>query len=188
MRSDNRGGRREGAGRKPGGRAMAMVERAATGHTELVPADFGTRNGENATETRKRAFAAVCARGKTNKEIADILQMSSATVVSWKRQPWFEPMFRAELDRLLGNPLEVFGEMVPKALAAYERELDGGRKASDVGRDVLDRVYGRPVVRDAAASGVTVNIILRSTPAGGVNPYISYDSGADVVDGEAREV
>ncbi len=160
MRGSNQGGKQPGAGRSAG-----STERNRIALRSLDPVER-PKQEENRVIQRLRAVAALSARGQSSKAIAKVLGVSSTLISHLCAKPEYPALFREELDRLVGNPMATFAPMIPAATTAYEQGLEGD-KPIDVAKDVFDRVYGKPLVRQQVDSRQRMEIVfIDATPGG----------------------
>ena len=174
-KSNNSGGKRYGSGRK--------VKKMTTAVEVAKEIDYDLSDAQVAA-------VAMLARGLKQKKIAKELDIAEGTLCSWKRLPEFK---RAQLDmraKILSDPMVGIDPLVSKAFGA----LDDALEADDVGLrakvadSVLDRKYGKAIVRQANASVVDVNITIKSNEDADLSPYIEADDGPeDFIEGEFTE-
>ena len=107
---------------------------------------------------KKRSFVMLLARGKSIGEIVSNLKMSIVTSQRWRKQRWYYEALNEELERLRSSVLETFKPMLPDALATYQDALTN--KDTTVARDVLDRVYGKPLAHELSNLNTNITIVL----------------------------
>ncbi len=161
MRGSNQGGKQPGAGRSAGSTERNRIALRALDPVERPKQD------ENRVTQRLRAVAALSARGQSTRKIAEVLGVSSTLISHLCAKPEYPALFREELDRAVGNPIATFAPMIPAATQAYEQGL-AGEDAIPVAKDVFDRVYGKPLVRQQVDSRQRMEIVfIDATPLGG---------------------
>lgn len=180
-RADNRGGKRRGAGRKPGD-SLARLSAPAS----LDPAADPRTSPQNATPGGFPGRALSNAEGVESAEGRGLLESLAAPVQravrlyaqGWKKSDVAREVRRdrGTIDRWLENnpaaiseavheytdPRPLLTPLVPKAISAIRDILDGeGEPATKLtaARDVLDRMYGKSVV--AAAVAARRDIVIR---------------------------
>ncbi len=153
----NRGGKREGAGKKAG------VTRLNWGRQPVINEDGKKEFIPIVTQTptpQQRTFAALLAKGNTVSEVIRQLHIARQTAYNWKNADWFPVVEREERDRFLGNPIAVFGDMLPQAIQAYQKALqeDDLKLAVQIAGEVFDRIYGKSVIGQQTESHQSVII------------------------------
>ncbi len=160
MRGSNQGGKQPGAGRSAG-----STERNRIALQALAPVER-QKQVENRVTQRLRAVAALSARGQSTRKIAAVLGVSSTLVSHLCAKPEYPALFREELDRAVGSPIATFAPMIPAATHAYEQGL-AGMEPIPIAKDVFDRVYGKPLVRQQVDSRQRMEIVfIDATPGG----------------------
>ena len=109
------------------------------------------------------------ARGLPKVQIAKHLGRDRNTIAEWIEE---HPEAVDEAVRQLTNPSDVFHPMLPLAAAAYRQALENLDAA--VARDVFDRLYGKPIVREQRSERREVRIMFVDA------------SDDEAIDGEAR--
>ena len=162
-RASNRGGQRQGSGRKAKTEAMVPVNQGQEPCIEV----------KKLTDSQ-RIVLNLIARGKKAVEASKITGVAQKTISAWRKQPWWDTALQQMTDHLLGHPTEMFGPMVPKALETYEKALEEGD--TKVAADIFDRTLGKPLVRQATASVVDVKISISGKGDADVTAYIEQDA------------
>jgi hypothetical protein len=154
---DNRGGSRVGSGRKPGGKLMGSDPR---GGGAVIEHQSALAELDPDVQSTIRWAA----RGIPKKEIAQRLSCNPATVA---RRLQAYPEAVSEAVRELVDPNDVLRPMLPQALTAIREILESPEDASTrlrAAQDLLDRLYGRPVVRQQTEMLADIHIQFISSP------------------------
>lgn len=93
------------------------------------------------TDPQQVLYIKLRARGVTKTSASKRTGLSRNTATRWEDEDWFWPAIEAEQVRMLGDPTEMLGELVPKAWDVLRTRLNKGDL--DAARDVLDRRYGK---------------------------------------------
>lgn len=155
MAGDNRGGRRAAAGRKPNDHATRETEER---RTEDEQPDASV----DAVPAWQLTAAGFFALGISVSEIARRLRRARPTV---RRVRDEHPELILAAVRQLTNPADVFAPMLPGAALTYHAALK--RADTSVARDVMDRLYGKPLVREQRLERRDVTITFIDAPDGG---------------------
>lgn len=151
-RADSRGGRRNGAGRPPGkGNRVAGADLSPSRHLAHV--------GRVANLAAIQRAAVLRADHCKIADIAQIMNVTPRTIQRWlKEHP--EAVYAAVM-RTEDDPKSLARPLVPYASSRYREALVEGslREAIPVAKDVLDRHYGKPVVRQAQDVRTRIQIV-----------------------------
>ena len=170
-RPDNRGGRRNGAGRKPSDYSLSRRD------------DSLATSGARALEQLAGPIQVAIrrhVRGWSNAAIAREMGKSRETIAKWIAD---HPAAIEEAVRELVDPGELLRQHVPAATRAYGELLDhADRDATRLAAadSVFDRLYGKPVVREQRSERREVRIVFVDAADDGSVP--------GVVEGQAREI
>jgi hypothetical protein len=155
----NKGGKRVGGGRKSGVTNLEQANKNRKGKSvqELYPSIW-----KEELEPRKRTFAAFFARGLTMTKVCQESGVDRTTGYRWVKEPWFKPAVEEERGKLLGNPIAVFGDMLPKAIETYYKAMaeKDMRTASQVATAIFDRLFGKPPVYHQVDSNKSITVKL----------------------------
>jgi transcriptional regulator with XRE-family HTH domain len=173
----NSGGNRQGAGRKP---------KALTVTPEVNKHELSVANMD--LQPNQVAAVAMLARGMKQKRVAEQLGVAENTIITWKKNPAFQQALGEVQARMLADPMAALDPMIPKALGKLEQALDQDedlKLAVGVAESVMDRRYGKAIVRQASAnvSHVTINIVSNKESDAGV--FVEKD---EYVDADYTEV
>jgi len=174
MPRTNTGGKRIGAGKKAGVTRLNWGRQPVTdenGEKKFLPIFKETPSPQ------QRTFAALLVKGNTVSEVIRQMKIARQTAYNWKNSDWFPVVEREERDRLLGNPIVVFGDMLPQAIQAYEKALreDNLKLAVEIAGEVFDRIYGKPIIRQQTESHQSVVIQF-------------IEGNGETIDGEFRDI
>lgn len=131
---------------------------------------------QDITDRQKLAVSLV-ARGLPDLQIENRTGIHRGTVARWRKEPWWGEMLQQEIDRLHGDPMEVFRPMIPSAIAAYERALEQDEDlplAFRAAQDAFDRTYGKAIIRQQSQSVASVHIHIIDDNEDG-SQYIEHD-------------
>jgi transcriptional regulator with XRE-family HTH domain len=173
----NSGGNRQGAGRKP--KALTVVPQTNNNAEPCTNHDL---------PHQQVACIAMMARGMKQVRIAEQLGVAEYTISQWKQNPAFQQALAEVQARMLADPMAALDPMIPKALGKLEQALDQDedlKLAVGVAESVMDRRYGKAIVRQASAnvSHVTINIVSNKESDAGV--FVEKD---EYTEGEFTEV
>lgn len=177
-KGNNSGGKRSGSGRKPKRQLMA---------SDAKPHDVMSISVKGLS-TQQVAAVALLARGMKNRRIAKEIGVAEETISRWKSDPTFMQTLGQVQARILADPAAALDPMVSKAFGKLEEALeqDGDLKLGvDVAKDVLDRKYGKALVRQAVSSVKDVRVMIVSDKEANAELFIEKD---EYVDGEFIEV
>jgi hypothetical protein len=160
-RASNKGGSRQGAGAPTLPPALS-----------LVPTDKRLSSDLDALRiqlTPQQAMAAnMLARGFTNTKVAEQLGLHRQSISNWKDIPAFNALVDKLNESLLANPYQGLDPLVPKAFNRLDEALEGDdlRLATSVAESVLDRRYGKAVVRQVSLDSKEFHFYFNDKPDG----------------------
>ena len=180
------GGRRRGAGQKPGGavvRAAAIeLAQVARGYEDNLDEVLAKQDEVGLdTEERKQAYVGLTLRGYSNARATERLGVHDQLGWYYRRQPWFQEQIKEGLSVLQSNRLAIFGPMLPQAMRVYEYHLDDMNER--IAENVFDEVLGKPIAHETPRAPVSITIVLRDTDSADTRVGIG-----DIIEGEVREV
>ncbi len=111
----------------------------------------------NEVTQQRRTFVAYMVRGIRQAEVCRRMGITTQTARRWRKEQWYPVVIQEETDKLLGNPTQVFSPMLPPAISTYLTKLDEDN--FDVAKDVMDRLFGKPVTRAQSDVKQTVTVI-----------------------------
>lgn len=161
-----RGGKRQGAGRKPGLHTLALA-RKTTGLTQPDTMGFNARELE---------VAELLAEGNSAREIQRRTGIAASTVGDWLKNPAFVVMRDRHIMELMESRKASYKPHVPQALANVGHHLQ--KKNPDMSKWVLEMVQGKPLALIATKSDITIHLDLGSIPEDEVldADYIELDA------------
>ena len=179
------GGRRKGAGQKPGGAVvkaaaieLAQVARGYEDNLDVLLAkqdEVGLDTGE-----RKEAYVGLTLRGYSNARATERLGVHDQLGWYYRRQPWFQEQIKEGLSVLQSNRLAIFGPMLPQAISVYEWHLE--EKNAKVAESVFDEVFGKPIAHETPITRAPIHLHFHKH-----SERIQLRD-TNVIDGEVREV
>src|SRR3990167_6799168 len=144
--------------------AVPVEEEAEDRHAELLRAIFRQRVGQIEVgigqaglgldwtrpvlpqlSAAQQVAVAMSVRGHKRRMIAKVAQINSATLYEWVKAVWWPLALKEGIEELMVSPQHTLQSLVPSALQTYENLLKEDDR--QVAQDVLDRVWGKPVVR-----------------------------------------
>jgi hypothetical protein len=176
-RADNRGGRRSGAGRKPGGLIGSSTSRHSldTGPPASTQdtAGYGLASLPGPVQMAIRWHVL----GRSNAVIAERLRRGRATIARWLAD---YPEAIAEAVREYADPGELLRPHVPAASRVYGELLEHADRDSTrlaAADSVFDRLFGKPVIREQRSERREVRITFVDAADDGTVP--------ETIDGQA---
>lgn len=168
------GGRRPGAGRKPGSMALREALKVDTKEIDITTAQIAGMGSDD----KHRLYCSLEARGMSNKDICKALDMAERTGHYWRGADWHSILFKEEIDKLKDDVFSAFVPMLPLALQTYTHHLTLQDK--EIAGDVIDRIYGKPSHKDDTTPDQTflVKFEFHGSPPAKVQ----------VIEGESREL
>lgn len=141
----NKGGKRPGAGRPPGG-SLPVV------HPQEL-------DGLDVSE-RERTFAAYKAVGLSTAEACRRIGVSSRTGYTWEHADYFPVIVETARQKIIGNPRFVYGPRLTRALEVLDEILVEAPQNLQyaAAKDVLEQLMGKAVVRTISDSRATIDI------------------------------
>ena len=155
--------------------AVPVEEEAEDRHAELLRAIFRQRVGQIEVgigqaglgldwtrpvlpqlSAAQQVAVAMSVRGHKRRMIAKVAQINSATLYEWVKAVWWPLALKEGIEELMVSPQHTLQSLVPSALQTYENLLKEDDR--QVAQDVLDRVWGKPVVRVQAEETHDLNI------------------------------
>ena len=170
-RSDERGGKRVGSGRKKGQTEASLLPKAPPTSTVL------SLLGDTKMPEMKAMAVRLACMGKRPSEIYEQLGIAESTFFSWKLEPWWKPAVEATLKDLIAAPTTVFSDFLPAAMATMGESF-GSEELEDhkwAAKEVWDRLFGKAVTRQQTDTALQINITFKS-------------HGQEPIEGEFREV
>lgn len=140
----------------------------------------------NEVTQQRRTFVAYMVRGVRQAEACRRMGITTQTARRWRKEQWYPVVIQEETDKLLGNPNQVFSPMLPPAIGTYLTKLDENN--FDVAKDVMDRLFGKPVTRTQSDVKQSVTVIftrLGDEPA--LPPGQIIDVRARIIEDEEEE-
>ena len=104
----------------------------------------------------QQVAVALAVRGHKRGMISRVAQINSATLYEWVKAVWWPLALKEGIEELMVSPQHTLQSLVPSALQTYENLLKGDDR--QVAQDVLDRVWGKPVVRVQTEETKDLNI------------------------------
>ena len=179
---------------KPTKQIKALAATMAAGADHLVREQHGEPDLSNPPEIRgeldlasynlstkqKLAALALARTYKSNVAICRELHVGHTTLMQWKKDPLFLQLVTEAQNRLANEPMFAIQPLVPRALGRYEEALNTKDKdnlgiAVRVAQDVLDRAYGKPVIRQQVAEMKEVHIHIHDDTSVDSKKYIQVD-------------
>ncbi len=127
-------------------------------------APFGGKRhtGSPLNKDRIQRALALHVRGFSNAAIAEQVHCSERSVQRWLRE--YPELIDAEIHRIDDDPRAITRPLLPHAASTYRRALEGENLAHavPVARDVMDRHFGKPIVRQAQDVRARIELVYRS--------------------------
>lgn len=110
----------------------------------------------------QQVAAAMAARGYRWGMIQEVTGLSASAVYEWRRAVWWPLALKEAIEELITSPTSALASMVPQALQTYENLLKADDRA--VAENVLDRVWGKPVVRQQIEEVHDITVTFEDLP------------------------
>lgn len=165
-------------GNNRGGNTSAKTGGAGKARPSTLPSPVVVNTGTSRMETldRKEAAVVYAAKGYTPSRICKMMPgLALSTLNDWRSSDWWIPSVHGAAQEIAQSPQEAFVPRLSKALEVVDDTMDtaegeGTRlKAAEM---VMDRVWGKPLIRQVSDARIAVNIQFVDVP-----DAIDVDSG-----------
>ena len=174
MPKTNSGGKRPGAGRPSG-----LPIRNRSKPLALVPGPEKLPVGFLAKPEQETA-ALMVAKGFSFAEVCRRLEINPSTLQEWRKKDFWPLALEKAKHELAGDPNVALRPLTPRAVGVYDKTiegyLDGDTEpglAVSVSRDIMDRVWGKPLIRTQSQSRKDIRILIQEI---GADDIIEWDS------------
>ena len=149
MPKSNSGGKRPGAGRKPGGLGYPMMAEIAP----VVAANLIVSEKLDLSEAQKQALILI-ALDIAPTRITKELHIAPTTLETWQKEAWWLPGIKQAREIYRDEVRRYFEPRLGPSAQFYDYVLDQRDDLSvgvTVARDVFDRYFGKPKLTDASS-------------------------------------
>jgi hypothetical protein len=196
-RGNNAGGKRQGSGRQYKVPALAVAPALPAASQDIQQGIQETKKRSRASKEvdtsampaytpkgldllsynltdKQRLAALLIARGKHQAAAAREVGVAKNTVTTWKQTlPEFNRLIVDVQSLLVIDPMSAFGPLIPKAIEAYEHLLQ--KDNFKAAQDTIDRVFGKPLVRQQVAGVMKAEINIINKTEHEITKYIETD-------------